>query len=641
MSLEDQVTRVSQGMKDTLKTLINKLGGNVTDELIDQYPVLASALDDVDPAGSAQQALNDAKSYTDQKISEIPTPDVSGQIGEHNTDSNAHTDIRSVISNHTSDTSAHVTDDERTAWNAKADAPFKPSGKSYLTFSSPSSFTLSVFNTAKNWDGTLEYFSDDNQWATWDGTTTLSSGKNDGEHAIYLRGAGNTIITGEPSGNRRWRLEGTNIACIGNIETLLDYETVESGSNPIMQMACYAGMFFNCTSLTQAPVLPAITLADYCYDFMFYGCTSLTQAPALPAATLANYCYKYMFYGCTGLIQAPALPATTLANQCYQYMFYGCTSLTQAPALPATTLANYCYEYMFQGCIKIKLSATKTDEYTQVYRIPMSGNGTTAISVFSNMFASTGGTFTGTPEINTTYYLSNTNTIVREGPVVSVNGKVGDVTITASELGAASATDLQTHTGNADIHVTADEKAQWNESDVLIAEANVTTFDEIKTAIEAGKKVVCKWSPSSGDTVIAELSEYVTNTPEMAIFSVWYDPSGGMEIRLYQVVCANGYGWIVNYGTEFTLDEVNSHLLNDDNHVTIEEKTAWNAKLDSYTETDPTVPDWAKADSKPSYTAEEVGADPSGSADQALVDAKSYTDTEIAAIPAPVTIRRW
>ena len=74
MSLENQVTRVSQGMKDTLKTLINKLGGNVTDELIDQYQSIASALDDVDPAGSAQQALRDAKSYTDQKISEIPTP---------------------------------------------------------------------------------------------------------------------------------------------------------------------------------------------------------------------------------------------------------------------------------------------------------------------------------------------------------------------------------------------------------------------------------------------------------------------------------------------------------------------------------------------------------------------------------------
>lgn len=61
---------------------------------------------------------------------------------------------------------------------------------------------------------------------------------------------------------------------------------------------------------------------------MFYGCTSLTQAPALPAITLASGCYYYMFNGCTGLTQAPALPATTLASSCYSSMFSGCTGLT-------------------------------------------------------------------------------------------------------------------------------------------------------------------------------------------------------------------------------------------------------------------------------------------------------------------------
>lgn len=57
--------------------------------------------------------------------------------------------------------------------------------------------------------------------------------------------------------------------------------------------------------------------------------------------------------------------------------------------------------------------------------------------------------------------------------------------------------------------------------------------------------------------------------------------------------------------------------------------------LQSYTETDPTVPAWAKAKTKPSYTATEVGADASGSSKQALDDAKAYTDTKIAAIPTP------
>lgn len=53
-------------------------------------------------------------------------------------------------------------------------------------------------------------------------------------------------------------------------------------------------------------------------------------------------------------------------------------------------------------------------------------------------------------------------------------------------------------------------------------------------------------------------------------------------------------------------------LLADETHrtVTDAEKITWNNKLDSYTETDPTVPAWAKEPTKPSYTASEVGALP-------------------------------
>ena len=340
-------------------------------------------------------------------------------------------------------------------WLMKKAEPIEP----YLTFSSPRSFTLKTKNGAKNWNGTLEYSTDATTWTTWDGTMELASSEN----VLYLRGTGNTVITGDNS-NYRWVLTGSNIKCVGNIENLLDYATVESGAHPTMAQYCYCHMFQGCTSLTQAPALPATTMAQYCYCHMFHGCTSLTQVPALPATTLANYCYQYMFYSCSHLTQAPALPATTLANYCYRsmfqgckrltqapalpattlanfcyaYMFQGCTGLTQAPALPATTLANYCYAYMFKdctsiaqapelpattlaarcyqnmfyGCASLKLSSTKTGEYTVAYCIPSSGTGTTATDALTDMFTSTGGTFTGTPEINTTYYLHSSNSIV-------------------------------------------------------------------------------------------------------------------------------------------------------------------------------------------------------------------------------------
>ena len=296
-----------------------------------------------------------------------------------------------------------------------ADASFKPEGKSYLTFSSPNSFTLKVNDTTKHWNGTLEYFSSNRTWTTWDGTTTLSAVTDDGEYVLYLRGTGNTVITGN-SPNYRWVLTGNDIACIGNIENLLDYATVEAGNHP--------------------------TMANYCYQYMFRDCTSLTQAPALPATTLATGCYRSMFYGCTALTQAPALPATTLAIECYFSMFSGCTSLTQAPALPATTLVEGCYREMFRGCTSFKLSSSKTDEYTQEYRIPSSGTGASAPYALDDMFASTGGTFTGTPGINTTYYLSSDNMIVLETEIATLNGYVGSMimvgAISVNEKGAAN-----------------------------------------------------------------------------------------------------------------------------------------------------------------------------------------------------------
>ena len=363
------------------------------------------------------------------------------------------------------------------------DADFVPSGKSYLTFSSPNSFTLAVNDATKHWDGTLEYFNSNKTWTIWDGTTTLSSIDNDGEQVLYLRGTGNTVIAGNKPAYR-WVLTGSDIACIGNIENLLDYATVKTGQHPGMReycygymfrdctsltqapalpattlaACCYLQMFRNCTSLTQAPVLPATRLEDSCYNSMFYGCTSLTQTPALPATTLAQRCYYNLFYGCTSLTQAPTLPATTLVTYCYWFMFSGCTGLAQVPALPATTLATYCYSGMFNGCTSIKFSATKTGEYTQEYRIPSSGTGTTATNALSKMFTGTGGAFTGTPEINATYYLSSDNMVVRETEIATLNGYVGSmidsatpkfvsVTLAATSWNSAAKTQTVTVTG--------------------------------------------------------------------------------------------------------------------------------------------------------------------------------------------------
>ena len=201
---------------------------------------------------------------------------------------------------------------------------------------------------------------------------------------------------------------------------------------------CYYQMFFGCTNLTEAPELPATNLADNCYYNMFNGCTNLTKAPELPATNLANSCYYSMFNRCTNLTKAPELPATTLAGSCYNNMFYGCTSLTELPALPATTLASSCYNYMFNGCTNICISdETGTFDgitYSAEYRIPTTGEGTSAYNALNNMFKDTGGKFTGTPDINTTYYVP--------APAVPVTITAGDNMTKTTNSGAASQTVL-------------------------------------------------------------------------------------------------------------------------------------------------------------------------------------------------------
>lgn len=299
----------------------------------------------------------------------------------------------------------------------------------YLTFSSPSSFTLATANTTKNWDGVIEYSTDKSTWIEWDGTeiASLSVGA---KHRLYLRGKNNHIITGNFPANA-FVLSGSQIECDGDIRTLLDYDDMDDAS---MDDYCFAHLFQSCSALIKAPDLPLTTLTVGCYTFMFFGC-GLIETPSLPATVLQQGCYSRMFESCQALtevpllllpamsvpqsayfgmfascyslVRPPRLPATTVGKTCYDQMFAGCRNLETIPRLPALVLADMCYLYMFNGCSKIKMSEVQTGEYTNEYRIPASGTGQNANRATWFMFGHTGGTFTGDPTVNTTYYTSN------------------------------------------------------------------------------------------------------------------------------------------------------------------------------------------------------------------------------------------
>lgn len=220
------------------------------------------------------------------------------------------------------------------------------------------SFVASAFDTPYLTFRSAETFSLQIWSPKWDGTmeystdkvnwttwtgSSISAVQSGDEYFLYLRGAGNSIVA-----STTWNFTGSGeLVCEGDIETLRDY----NGNPPPMGEKCYWMMFYDCKQLTTPPVLSATTLAAQCYNSMFQGCTALKAIPALPA---------------TG----------TLPDTCYFSMFNGCSSLEVNTTGPGVE-----------------------------WSIPA---GTSGGSIWNyNMFAGTGGDFTGNPVAGTTYYVAS------------------------------------------------------------------------------------------------------------------------------------------------------------------------------------------------------------------------------------------
>ena len=87
------------------------------------------------------------------------------------------------------------------------------------------------------------------------------------------------------------------------------------------------------------------------------------------------------------------------------------------------------------------------------------------------------------------------------------------------------------------------------------------------------------------------------------------------------------------------VDKVNGKGLST-NDFTNADKTKLNSALQSYTETDPTVPAWAKAATKPTYTASDVGAVPTTRTvnGKALSSNITLSASDVDALPSTTTI---
>lgn len=275
--------------------------------------------------------------------------------------------------------------------------------KAYLEFHGNSSFTLATYENTKIWNDTMESSTDGVTWTVWDGTTTLTSGTG---NSLYLRGTGNSRVSaigGEPGFS--FGGAATAIECNGDMETLRDYQTIARGES-ISSEANFSCLFADISKLVSAPKLSAQRVRVDGYFRLFDG-TSITEAPELPATRLSNGTEYAKMFANTPITKAPELPATVIDYATYEGMFLNCTSLDSLAEIRATNFQVRSCSGMYQGCTKIKLSTTQSNLYNTPYRLPASGTGTAGTNAFLDMFSGTGGTFTGTPSINTTYYTSN------------------------------------------------------------------------------------------------------------------------------------------------------------------------------------------------------------------------------------------
>ena len=227
-----------------------------------------------------------------------------------------------------------------------------------------------------------------------------------------------------------------------------------------------------------------------------------------------------------------------------------------------------------------------------------------------------------------------------EAPVMSVNNKTGAVVLTASDVGAGTYTKPSGGIPKTDL--TSAVQTSLGKADTALQTAPVTSVD--------GKTGTVTILPTGGSQ-----GQVLKKTSGTDYAVAWENESGGGGGAVDSV---NGQTGVVVLDADdvgalpddTTIPTKTSQLQNDSGFITSVPVTSVNSKtgavtltasdvgagtyskpsggipktdltssvqtslnkadtaLQSYTETDPTVPSWAKASSKPSYTAQEIGA---------------------------------
>ena len=111
-----------------------------------------------------------------------------------------------------------------------------------------------------------------------------------------------------------------------------------------------------------------------------------------------------------------------------------------------------------------------------------------------------------------------------------------------------------------------------------------------------------------GDILVPVPGSDFAKTYLAAYFSAAYDK------RIYCLICSDDNSTWTDEGFEHfeIMSNKVSSISSSSTNIQYPSAAAVYRAIQAYEETDPTVPDWAKADTKPTYTASEVGALPAG-----------------------------
>lgn len=162
---------------------------------------------------------------------------------------------------------------------------------------------------------------------------------------ILVRGSGNSVVTGE--NGSEWEIKGDGgIFCVGNINTLLDYQYIPTS---IAESYCFARMFQGQDHLVSAPELPATEISEFCYFRMFRGCYAIDAAPELPARNVPDSAYAEMFRNCRSLIHPPRIGGRTFGSSSCANMFLEDVNLVTVPEMMITESAINSFINMFSG----------------------------------------------------------------------------------------------------------------------------------------------------------------------------------------------------------------------------------------------------------------------------------------------------